>query len=387
MTASKQDSFVLPCQRELFDLPEGVTYLNCAYFSPQLRVVREAGFRGVRRKDHPWKIGPEDFFSESEQVRSLFAGLIDANSDDIALIPSVSYGIAIAAQNVPLEAGQQVVLLEEQFPSNVYAWRERARQVGAEIVVVPRPDDLRWEDAVLAAITERTAVVSLPEVHWTDGSVVHLQPISQRCREVGAALVLDVTQSLGAKPLSVKQLRPAFLVAGAYKWLLGPYSLAYLYVDPAYHAGQPLEHNWLNREGSEDFAGLVNYRDTFQAGARRFDVGERSNFTLMPMALAALQQIHTWGDERIHRTLSHLTAAFGEKCRAAGLIVPPEDRRSGHILGVRFPGALPHGLLDALAAARIYVSQRGNAIRVAPHLYNDENDLQRLFDVLVSHQG
>ena len=108
-------------------------------------------------------------------------------------------------------------------------------------------------------------------------------------------LVVDGTQSVGALPFDVTAIRPDFLVVATYKWLLGPYAAGYLYVAPKHHDGMPIEHNWADRARSEDFTGLVDYRDAFQPGARRYDVGERGNFHLLPMANAALRQLHEWG--------------------------------------------------------------------------------------------
>lgn len=286
---------VLGPQRHLFELPDDVAYLNCAYLAPQLRSVTEAGLAGVRRKAAPWQIGPADFFTGAEELRSTFAALLGADAGSIALVPSVSYGIGTAAANIKVGPGQTVVLLAEDFPSDVYPWRAAAQVHGGEIVTVARPADDDWTAAVLGAIDERTAVVAVPGCHWTDGTLVDLVAVGEAARGVGAALVVDATQSLGAMPLDLAAVRPDFLVAAGYKWLLGPYSLGYLYVAPQHQDGQPLEHNWITRAGSDDFAGLVDYVDDLAPGARRFDVGERSNFVLVPMALAALRQLLAWG--------------------------------------------------------------------------------------------
>lgn len=373
---------MIPCQRHLFDIPDEITYLNCAYFSPLLHKVREAGHLGVDRKRHPWKVGPDDFFTQSEQARELFAQLIDSNVEDIAIIPAVSYGIAVAAALVEVHEGDEIIVLEDQFPSNYYPWLELARAKKARLVVVPRPQNWDWTSAVLEAINEKTVVVALPNVHWTDGSFVNLEKISECCRETNIELVLDVTQSVGALPTSVKKLKPAFLATATYKWLLGPYSFGFLYIRPDLQEKIPLEHNWLNRKNSEDFAGLVNYRDEFQTGARRFDVGERSNFALTPMVVAALQQIHEWGIPQIQETLSYLTNLLADQAGESGLSVVPSEKRAGHILGLRFPKGLPEGILQNLAEKNVFVSLRGNAMRVAPHLYNDEHDMARLLRVL-----
>ncbi|WNG21610.1 aminotransferase class V-fold PLP-dependent enzyme [Cystobacter fuscus] len=372
----------LPNQRHLFDLPEGLTWLNCAYMSPQSHAVTEAGREAVARKARPWQVRPEDFFTESEALRRLFASLVEADAEGVALVPSVSYGMAVAAANVPVRVGQRLLVLAEEFPSNVYPWRELAERSGGQVVTVRRPPDGDWTRAVLAELDERAALVALPHCHWTDGSLVDLERVGARAREVGAALAVDATQSLGALPLSVERVRPDFLVTAGYKWMMGPYSLGYLYVAPRWRGGRPLEHNWLTRAGSEDFARLVDYRDDFQPGARRFDVGERSNFALVPMALAALRQLTSWGVADIQETVGVLTARLSAGARALGLEVAPEGLRAGHLMGLRNPGGYPPDMPAKLAARRVFVSVRGDSLRVSPHLYNTEADVDRLLEEL-----
>ena len=367
--------------RALFDLPADRTYLNCAYLAPQLRSVTAAGIEAVRLKAHPWKVGVDDFFVHSERLRGLFARIVGGDADGVALIPSVSYGVGIAAANVPVERGQRIVLLDEQFPSNVYPWRERARAVGATVEHVARGGD-GWTAMLLDAIDDDVAVVAIPNCHWTDGSLVDLVAVGAACRDAGAALVVDATQSVGAHPFDVTAVQPDFVIAAGYKWLLGPYSLGYLWCAPRWRDGRPLEHNWLNRDASEDFAGLVRYRDAYQAGARRYDVGERSNFALVPMALAALEQLLEWGVERIADHCATVTAEIAAQAEARGWRALRADQRVAHMTGVRVPGGLPAGLVGALAERKIHVSVRGDSIRVAPHLYNDLDDVASLFTAL-----
>ena len=221
-----------------------------------------------------------------------------------------------------------------------------------------------------------------PHCHWTDGGIIDLETVSESCRAVNSALVLDITQSIGALPFDVSSIRPDFVVAGGYKWMMGPYSLGYLYVAPAHQAGEPLEHNWITRKGSENFARLIDYQDDYQPGARRFDVGERSNFALMPASLAAMTQLLDWTVPAIAETLAAKTAAIAERARAIGLAPMAASRRAGHFLGVRFPDGLPDGLPERLAANQVYVSLRGDSLRITPHLYNSESDVDRLFSIL-----
>jgi len=366
----------------LFEIPDDIAYLNCAYMSPQLRTVRAIGEEAVARKSRPWEIFPRDFFENSEKARKLFAQLVSGEAEGVAIIPSVSYGMAVAAANVPIKAGQNVVMLEEQFPSNVYPWRELTERMEAQVATVPRPAGQDWTNAVLEHIDERTAVVTVPNCHWTDGSILDLVCTGERAREVGAALVVDATQSLGAYPLDVSDVRPDFLVSAAYKWLLGPYSLGFLYVGEAYREGVPIEHNWISREGSEDFARLVDYTDTYGPGARRYDVGERSNFVLLPMAIEALRQILAWGVENIATSLRGITDRIEAEAESLGIEAVPKSMRVGHMIGLGLGLEAPKDLAARLAEENVFVSLRGRNLRVSPHLYNTERDVERLFDSL-----
>ena len=373
---------VLPNQRSLFEIPDEIAYLNCSYMSPRPKASRIAGQEGVARKSRPWNITASDFFEGSETARGLFAELVGADAEGVAIVPSASYGIATAAANIPVAPGQTIVLLEDQFPSNVYPWRELAARTGATIITVARPADFDWTAALLAQIDERTAAVAIPNCHWTDGSLIDLPSIGARARAVGAALGVDGAQSVGAYPLSVSEIQPDFLVVVTYKWLLGPYSLGFLYVAPQWRMGRPLESNWITHENSEDFAGLVNYRDGFQPGARRYDMGQHSNFALMPAAIASLRQILAWQVEEIAATLRELTARIEGEARRIGLDPVPGERRVGHMIGLRSNKSIPADLGKRLAAEGIYVSQRGNSIRVSPHLYNTREECDRLIVAL-----
>jgi selenocysteine lyase/cysteine desulfurase len=372
----------LGSKRDLFEIPEDIVYLNCAYMSPQLRPAREVGEKAISRKSRPWEITPDDFFEDAEEIRALFARLVGGDADGVAIIPSVSYGISIAAANVPVREGEKIVILEDQFPSNVYAWGGLAEQSGASLVTLPRPEDLDWTRALLEEIDTDTAVVAVPNCHWTDGSLVDLASVGESVREAGAALVVDAIQSLGAHPFDVSEVRPDFLVAASYKWLLGPYGVGYMYVGEEYREGKPIEHNWINRRGSQDFSGLVDYQDAFQPGARRYDVGERSNFALLPMAAEALRQLIDWGVENVSETIGTLTDLVEERAGALGIVTIPKESRARHMIGLMLGPDAPDDLATRLTTHNVYVSVRGPSVRVSPHLYNTESDVYRLFDVL-----
>ena len=315
---------------ELFDLPAGVAYLNSAYMGPLPTVSVAAGRQGVKQKAQPWRIGVADFFDPIERARELFAGLVGGDADGVAMIPAVSYGMAIAARCLGPGPGDEVILLAQQFPSNVYVWRES----GATVRTIERPEG-DWTDAVCDAIGESTAVVTLPTCHWTDGTRIDLEAVRQAASAHGAALVVDGSQSVGAVPFDVEAVQPDFLVVPTYKWLLGPYSQAFIWVAPQHRSGPPIEHNWITRRNSDDFAGLVDYRDEFRDGARRFDVGQVSNFALTPITVASLELVTEWTPAATAAYAATLTASVAAQASEIGLDLVPEPFRSPHLTGIR----------------------------------------------------
>jgi selenocysteine lyase/cysteine desulfurase len=373
---------ILPCQRDAFAIPRDIHYFNCAYMGPLPLVVSAAVAAGAALKASPWTYRPTDFFAHIEAYRTRAARLMGSAPDDIALVPSASYALAIAANNLPLARGQNVVVLGDQFPSNYYVWTAKAADVGAAVRIARRDPDDDWTAAVLAHIDADTAIVAVPHCHWADGRLVDLVRVGAACRAVGAALVLDLTQSLGALPFDVAAVQPDFAVAAGYKWQLSPYGTGMLYVAPRWQVGEPIEYNWLNRAGSEDFARLVDYREDYQPGARRFDFGECANPPLLMGACAALDVIDGWGVANIAETLRARTDAIADAATALGLTAAPADNRAPHFLALSFGDAVPDGLLDRLAEAHVFASVRGTSLRVTPHLYNDDTDVAALMAAL-----
>lgn len=368
--------------RARFGVPADLAYLDCAYLSPLLDTVRAAGHRGVERKAAPWAIRREHFFDEVEAVRARFAALVGGDADGVAILPSTSYGTALAAANLEAGPGRTILVLEDEHASSHLGWHRKARESGAALVTVPRPADGDWTAAILARIGSATAVVASPACHWTDGSAVELEAVGAACRAVGAALVVDGTQSVGAVPLDVARVQPDFLIVSAYKWLLCPYTLAFLWAAPARREGRPLEEHGFCRAGVEGREGATAYTLEFAPGARRYDMGERSNWVSLPMAIAALDALLAWRPARIAATLAGWTGRIEQAARERGLNAPPDRHRAPHLLGVR--GARPFGPADARALAErgVRVSARGGALRVSPHLWCTDADIDRFLAAL-----
>ncbi|MCB0594221.1 MAG: aminotransferase class V-fold PLP-dependent enzyme [Lewinellaceae bacterium] len=373
-------------QKHLFSIPDDIAYLNCAYMSPLLKSVEQAGYEGVRRKSRPYEIEPPHFFEPVQHLRQAFAQLVNApDPNRIAVIPSASYGLATAARNLKLEAGDNIVLLEEQFPSNFYTWQRLAEERGAELRIVPAPDgeqrSQQWNERILAAIDERTALVTLGHIHWADGALFDLKAIRQRATEAGAWLVVDGTQSVGALPFDVQDIQPDALICAGYKWLLGPYSIGLAYFGPAFDGGVPIEESWINRLHSEDFKNLVNYQPAYQPLAGRYSMGEQSNFILLPMQLRALQQLLEWGVPNIQAYCRELMREPLQQLAELGCRVEPEARRAHHLVGVRLPEEVDlEQLKSAFQEQGVYVSLRGSAVRISCHVFNDERDVERLVE-------
>ena len=373
----------LDSQRHMFEIPDDVAYFNLASLAPQLCAVRAAGETALADRAAPWRIASDDWFSEVEQLRALFARVIGGDADGVALIPATSYGLAIAAHNASARPGDRVLLIADEYPSTVYTWRAFAAQHDAEVVTVARDEQESWTDAVLAALDDRVRIVSLPNVRWTDGGLIDLALVGARARELGALFVVDITQSLGAMPFELSSVRPDFLVATGYKWLLGPFSVAYLWAAPEHRCGMPFEQNWINRSGSENFARLTDYQDDFQPGARRFDVGQRTNFTLTPMAIAALTQILDWQVARIATTLQAITDRIEQWARGHDLTPLAAHDRGPHMLEVGIPARAMARVPQLLAESNVFVGVRGaTGVRISPHLYTTDHDVQRLFEAL-----
>jgi selenocysteine lyase/cysteine desulfurase len=371
---------ILPAQRQLFDIPDGIAYFNCAYYSPLLNESKARLLAGVAEKCHPWERLPSSFFDDAETIRSLAARIFGGEGDGYAVIPAASYGLSAAARAIEptLCRGDRILYAAEEFPSGVLPWMRVAKQTGAELVAAPMPQGGNWTEAILGRIKKGVKVVAASTCHWTNGARVDLQPIGEACREVGSVLVVDATQSLGAMPFSFDEVQPDFLVAAGYKWLLSPYGFGLFYVAEQWRDARPLEETWLARDNARDFAGLADYSDGYLPGARRFDVGETCTSTILPGAIAAMEQIASWGVENIAESLGEINERIAASLKRRGFCLPEPSLRSPHLIGAQMPAGFPSDLVGELRARKIFVSQRASAIRIAPHLYCTEQDIDRL---------
>lgn len=380
---------MLTSKRSLFSIPPQVTYLNCAYMSPLLKDAEKAGIKALRRKRNPIDIKPIDFFNESDILRAEYAKLVNGkDANRFAIIPSVSYGMANVAKNVSIKKDQNIIVATDQFYSNYYPWKTLCDETGASIKSISAPDEFidrgkKWNERILNAIDKNTKVVAIPNVHWVDGTKFDLEGIRKRTNDVGALLIIDGTQSIGALPFDLQKIKPDAVVCGSYKWLLGPYSLGLAYYGEHFDSGKPIEESWMNRVGSENFSD-VNYKENYKPGALRYEVGEHSSFVHVAMLIKSIQQLNKWKPERIQEYCAGITATSVTRLKENGFIIENEAWRGMHMFGIRLPKNTDLEKIKAsLLKHKIYVSVRANAIRISQNVYNREEDLNKLTKVLI----
>jgi len=380
---------MLSSQRAHFDIPRDICYLNAASYSPLPLRTLEAGRAAVARKGRPWLIDNDFAAQQYERTRKAAAALINAAPEDVALISSVGYGVSTAGKVFAVPAGSRVLVLQDDHSSAVLEWMTRAAQGGFTVETVHRPENGDWTAAVLDAIARPgaapIAIASISSVHWSDGGVVDLGRVAPALRARGAALLVDATHSAGVLDLDVQKLDPDFLVFPTYKWLIGPYARAFLYVAKRHQDGMPLEQTSYGRRAvraEQD----VYFTDTRYVGdARRFDMGERDHFISMEMAAIGMEMMAQWGFAAIAARLAMLTARLAEGLRGTGVAIPDTRVRAPHILSLGFANGMPQNLVARLTAENVFVAPRLGRLRISPHVYNDEADVDRFIEVFGKH--
>ena len=379
---------MLASQRALFDIPREVCFLNAASWSPLPLAVQEAGRIGAARKGRPWLIDQAFATAQHERARRAAARLINADANDIALISSVSYGVATAAKVLTVAAGSRVLVLADDHSSPVLEWIARSGAQGFTVETVQRAGSGGWTEALAEAIARPgaapIALASISSVHWSDGDVIDIGQIAGALRAQGASLLIDATQSVGVLPLDVRALDPDFVVFPTYKWLIGPYGRAFLYVAKRHHAGIPLEQTSYGRRSVRAEQSTYFADTNYVADARRFDMGERDHFISLEMAAIGMEMMAAWGAPSIGARLAALTTRIADGLRDMDILIPEARVRAPHILSLSFPDGPANALVERLAAQSIYVAPRLGRMRISPHVHNDESDADRFVAALRS---
>ena len=378
-------------QKHLFSIPDDITYLNIAAQSPSFKAIEKAGVEAVIDKSHPYKYTSDSYFEPVKELKKRFAQLIEAEDyNSIANLPSVSYGMATVAKNIVLKKDDEILLIENQFPSNYYVWEKLADKYNATLNIVKMPVSFKnrgkkWNSAILEAISDKTAVVALGNIHWANGTLFDLKSIREKTKTTNSLLIIDGSQSIGVMPFSVKEIQPDALICAGYKWLFGPYGCAYGYFGKYFEDGEPLEENWSNRLHSEKMSGLTDYENQYKPLANRYSVGEHASFIHVKMQTEALKQVIDWTPNAIQEYCKEITSDFVLSLQESGFYIMNGDERVHHLFGIKVPENFNIDLLkQKLQENKIFVSFRGEYIRVSCHLYNTKEDFKKLSDCMLS---
>ncbi|MGI9478236.1 MAG: aminotransferase class V-fold PLP-dependent enzyme [Hyphomicrobiaceae bacterium] len=379
---------MLESQRGLFDIPRDVAYFNAAAWSPIPIGAVEVGKAGASRKSRPWEV-PHGFDeTQFERSRKAAAGLINASPDDVALISSVGYGVCTAAKVFDVPKGSRVLVLDNDHSSPVLEWMVRAGDGSFEVAIVSTVATHDWTTALVEEIVRTdcapVALASISSVHWSDGGLVDLDRVQAALKAHGAGLLIDATHAAGVMAIDVTQLDPDFVIFPTYKWLLGPYGRAFIYVARRHQGGVPLEQTGYGRKGisgeAERYFSDLEYVDN----ARRFDMGERDFFVSLAVAAHSIELVQSWGANAVQDRLGMLTRriANGLVERGTAVTMLAEKYRAPHVLSLGFLSGMPDNLIATLATHKVYAASRLGRLRISPHVYNDESDCDRLLDVL-----
>ncbi len=356
--------------------------------SPLLRSVEEAGIAALIKKRNPTQITPTDFFSVAETLRGNFGKLVNCSGEQVAIIPSASYGLTSAIQNLPKDNGSTALVVSDEFPSGYYAIEKWCKINNKQLKVIKAPESMvnrgqQWNRQIIDAINDDTAVVLMSSIHWTDGTLYDLKAIGKKCKSHNAIFIVDGTQSVGALPIDVVSFQIDALVCAGYKWLMGPYSIGLAYYSEFFNSGSPLEETWMNRSNAQIFSSLTNYVDDYSIGAGGYNMGEFSNFNLLPMLNAAIEQILKWDPSNIQSYCDQLSQPLINFLNDNEFWVEVHDYRAKHLFGIGLPEGVDSQLvLQKLVDNRIFVSVRGKAIRISIHLYNTDDDIAALISLL-----
>lgn len=379
---------MLKSQKHLFSLDSGIHYLNNAYRGPQLKSSEKAGISSVIQQRNPFQLQPSDFFEGVDSIRTTFGKLVNCDSTEVAIIPSTSYGFTSVLNNIRPKTGGKAIVVKDEFPSGYFSITRWAKENQASISTIsPDPSSdsngESWNTNLLEAIDASTSVVLISSVHWMSGLKFDLEAIGEKCQKMGAAFIVDGTQSVGAMPIDVKACKIDALICATYKWLLGPYATALAYIGERFNDGIPLEESWMNRVNAQDFGKLADYSSEYKPAAARYTVGEASNFILLPMLQASLNQILKWTPEAIQIYASALNRPLLDFIDQIGGKTEPEAFLAQHLFAPQLPKTINSTLLKKeLEENQIYVSSRGEYLRVSINVFNDVEDIEALMKAI-----
>ena len=370
---------------EFADFGDAV-YLNVSYHGPLPLASIRAAQEALEWKKLPFRIPDGVHFDLPDRVRGKLARVVGAQPNDVAITTGASAGTASVAAGIDWQPGDEVLIGQREFPLHFSTWLPYERAGKLTRRVISPAGRFITADDYIRAIGPRTKLVSASLVRFDDGARLDAARVAEACHAVGAMLLLDASQCAGAMPISVTDLAADFIVGSGYKWLLGPYGVAFFWVKP--EAGERLVTgplNFMALEGARNFSGLPTENLRAVPGARRWDAAETANFTNLAALDASLDLVLAVGIDAVadhnHALVSQIIERLpGSRCVLAS---PAERERRGPYvcIAARDPNETP-ALFEKLRANRIYASLREGSIRISPYLYNTPEQISRAMDLL-----
>ena len=373
---------------EGFPALAGRVWMNCAHQGPLPQVAAVAARQAVDWKTQPWELTTDRFSGVPARLRSALGKLLGVVADEVVLANSASYGLHLLANGLPLGDGDEVLVMDGDFPSNLLPWQGLASRGVTVREVIPAAD-LLTVDEVRSALSESTRVVCMSWVHSFSGRVAQIEAIGTLCRERGVLLVVNGAQAVGARRIDLSSLPIDALVGVGFKWLCGPYGTGYCWIRP--ELLETMTYNqryWLSMQTAEALEGgrgVLAPPDNW--GARRYDVFGTANFFNYAAWTASIERILEHGVDRI---AEHDRGLVQRLCdgidRSRYDLLAPEDptARSTLVFISHRDPSRNRAVYDALTARGIHIAVRSGKLRVAPHFHNSSDQIDQLCSELIA---
>ncbi len=365
---------------------EEVTYLNAAGNAPMPKVSIRAAQAAIEWKKFPQRVPDEAYFDVPNSIRASIAKLIGAQPQEIALTTGASTGMAAVAYGITWNPGDEVITAKGEFPLQYTTWRPMEEREGLTLkIVAPRERFITAED-LIAGLSPKTRLVSVSLVRFDDGSLLDAACLAAACHAQGTLLLLDVSQCCGGIPLDVSSLGADFLVCAGYKWLLSPYGTGFFWAKSEHIAKlRPGPFYWTAAEGANHFGSLVFTHPKAAAGARRWDSAETASYFNLAAMDVSLKFVLDMKPETVaahNRTLIEMMFERLPKDRCVPASPLDPARRGPYACFAARTSEKTTALYERLRAKNVIVSLREGNLRISPHVFNSERDIDKLISVI-----
>jgi cysteine desulfurase/selenocysteine lyase len=365
---------------------ENATYLNVAGNGPMPKVSLKAAQAAMEWKKFPQRVPDEAYFDVPNRIRASIAQLIGAQAEEVALTTGASTGMAAVAYGLSWKLGDEVITAKGEFPLQYTTWRPMEQREGLKLKIVAPSERFITAEDLIEALTPKTRLVSVSLVRFDDGSMVDAARLAAACHAQGTLLLLDASQCCGGVPMNVGELGADFIVCAGYKWLLSPYGTGFFWARGEHIANmRPGPFYWTAAEGANHFGSLVFSEPKVATGARRWDAAETASYFNLSAMAVSLEFVLRMRPQTVlthNRALMELMFERLPKDRCVAASPLDVARRGPYAcFSARTPEKTEE-LYKKLVAENVFVSLREGNLRVSPHVFNTERDIDKLIAVV-----